>query len=147
MILPRLPPSSAIRSNHVSNELPLTSFIEDESIKTVSIGTSTSDAVEQEYLTQTSKPHDAEPKDPPPNRNIKYTYRSLHESEEVILDDRGLSEASSPLRFKFFERLVGSKRGWIIAVIVVLIVVIMIGIFAGIEVDKLLDSKKEGLMY
>lgn len=111
------------------------------------MGTSTSDAVEQEYLTQTCKPHDPEPKNPPPIRNIKYTYRSLDECEEVILDDRNLSEARSPMRFKFFERLVGSKTGWIIAVIVVLIVVIMIGIFAGIEVDKLMDSKKEGLTY
>lgn len=147
MILPRLPPSSPIRPAHVSNEPPPTSFIEDESIKTVSIGTSASDAAEQERLTQTSKTHDLEPKDPPLIRNIFYTYRALHGSEEVVLDDRSLSEASFPMRFKSFERWVGSKRGWIIALIVVLIVVIIIGIFAGIEADKFMDSKNEGSMY
>jgi hypothetical protein len=147
MILPRHPlDPSETHSIRVSNEHLPTSFVRDNSIKTVSIDTSTSDAAEQEPLTQTSTAHNREPKDPPLISNIKYAHRDL-ERGDVVVDDRSLSEAIFPMLPGSFERQVGNRRGWIIVVIVVLIVVIMVGILAGIRLGKFIDSKKESSLY
>jgi len=121
--------------------------VQGESIKSVSIGTSTSDAAEQEPLTQTLTAHNPEPKDSPRIKDTKSAYRALREGGDPVVGGISLSEAGFPIRVKSFERRFRNRRGWITVMIVVLIIMIVVGIVAGNGVGKFKDSSKEGSRY
>jgi hypothetical protein len=112
-----------------------TSFIQNESIKTVSLGAL--EAAEQEPLTLAS--HDAEPKSPPADH-----FSACRENEY----GRRMSETSFPMRPKSFDRRVvtRNRRRWIIVIVVALIIVTMASVLVGIGMGKFMNGKERSEM-
>jgi hypothetical protein len=125
-----------------------TEFVQNESIKTVSLGTSTPDPAEQAPLTRSSTANNPEPKETPVHsRTRTFPYRGIHTYEDVMIDDADMSVVSFPMRSKSFERYVsGNTRVTIIVVLVLLIIVFVVAVLAGIDISRSIDRGKENQM-
>lgn len=131
-LISHCPLLTSLKPSHVNPPPPTTqtSFVQNKSIKQISLGSS--DPAEQEPLKLTS--HNSEPKSPPVNSN--YTYRALLENEY----SRRTSDARFPMRSKSFESSVRGRRGSIIFVVV--LVIVLVAVLAGIGIGKSLNNGK-----
>jgi len=146
MILPRSP----VLANTLPHNPPLitptsqfnvplsseTAFIKDESLKTVS-------------LTSTSDPPKLEAPQPPSKPAIdtsyaRYTYRALHpipEGGEIGYERMTLSDDDFPMRPKSFGTFemhgsLGKRMGWMIVVLVMLIITIIVAVLAAVGLSR-----------
>ena len=115
---------------------PETAFIKDESLKTVS-------------LTSTSDPPSYEAPQPPTKPAVdtsyaRYTYRALHpipEGGEIGYERMTLSDDDFPMRPKSFGTFekhgsLGKRMGWMIVVLVMLIIAVIVVVLAAVGLSR-----------
>jgi hypothetical protein len=129
------------------SDIPKTIFVQDESAKTVSLGTSTSDPPGYERVARDSSTDPPEANTLPTElKGSSYSYTALlgHPvAGDSLVDYVNESDVSFPMRPKSFRRPpVSTRRGWVIIGLVVMIVLVVVAIPVGIGWGNLVTGQK-----